>query len=54
LYALEKTAPFGQDTNSAQHKAFAVERLSAGIELLRSLWWTAWLRSGDPVNPRQE
>jgi hypothetical protein len=48
LYDLEKQEPFGASTASAAHKAFAVERLSAGVEMLRALWWTAWVRSGDP------
>jgi hypothetical protein len=47
LYDLEKREPFGASTMSAEHKAFAVERLSAGVEMLRSLWWTAWIRSGE-------
>jgi hypothetical protein len=45
LYDLEKQEAFGASTLSAAHKAFAVDRLSVGVELLRSLWWTAWVRS---------
>jgi hypothetical protein len=45
LYDLEKQQAFGPETSSPEHKTFAVERLSAGVELLRSLWWTAWVRS---------
>lgn len=47
LYDLDKREPFGANTMSAEHKAFAVARLSAGVEMLRSLWWTAWMRSGE-------
>jgi hypothetical protein len=48
LYDLEKREPFGPNTMSPEHKAFALERLNAGVEMLRSLWWTAWVRSGEP------
>ena len=43
LYDLEKLEAFGANTTSAAHKAFAVERLSVGVDMLRSLWWTAWV-----------
>ena len=45
LYQLEKIEPFGENTQSPQHKTFVVERLAAGVNLLRSLWYTAWLNS---------
>lgn len=45
LYELDKQAPYNQGTTSAAHKQFAVERLVAGAEMLRDLWWTAWRRS---------
>jgi hypothetical protein len=48
LYDLEKVEPFGANTTSPAHKAFAIERLSAGVEVLRALWWTAWVRSAEP------
>lgn len=48
LYRLDKQLPFGEQTRSAAHKAFAVERLVAGAEMLRDLWWTAWLDSAKP------
>jgi hypothetical protein len=48
LYDLEKEQPYGADNNSRAHKAFAVERLSIGVEMLRALWWTAWVQSGQP------
>ena len=47
LYELDKQEPFGQNTASAAHKAFAVQRLNTGVEMLRALWWTAWLKSGE-------
>jgi hypothetical protein len=48
LYELEKERPFGAENGLPAHKEFAVERLSVGIDLLRSLWWTAWVQSEQP------
>ena len=45
LYQLEKQAKFDAQTASPEHKRFAVERLVAGAEMLRALWWTAWATS---------
>ena len=49
LYHLDQQQRFGPENGSPSHKQFAVERLSAGVEMLRALWWTAWLESGTPV-----
>jgi hypothetical protein len=48
LYELDQQAAFNATTNSPAHKQFAVERLVAGAEMLRDLWWTAWRRSASP------
>jgi len=48
LYDLEKQEAFSATTRSTEHKAFAVERLAAGAEMLRSVWFTAWRRSATP------
>jgi hypothetical protein len=45
LYALDKQAEFNATNTSADHKKFAVDRLNAGINMLRDLWWTAWVKS---------
>jgi hypothetical protein len=45
LYQLEKQAKFDKENASPEHKRFAVERLVAGAEMLRALWWTAWATS---------
>jgi hypothetical protein len=42
---LEKKEAFGEPTKSAEHKKFAQERLAAGAQMLRDLWWTAWVTS---------
>ncbi|MFO0007395.1 MAG: hypothetical protein ACK559_40395, partial [bacterium] len=47
LYILDKQEPFAASTKSSAHKRFATERLAAGATMLRDLWWTAWVTSGD-------
>lgn len=46
LYELEQIRRFDSANNSAEHKAFAVQRLAAGAMTLRDIWWTAWVTSG--------
>jgi hypothetical protein len=45
LYQLDKQAKFDKLTTAPENKAFAVDRLVAGAEMLRALWWTAWVKS---------
>lgn len=45
LYQLDRLARFDANTTALANKMFAVERLVAGVEMLRSLWWTAWVKS---------
>lgn len=48
LYKLEKD--FGFDPDKAarpETRDFAAERLAAGAEMLRTLWWSAWLESAN-------
>lgn len=45
LYDLEKQEEFGHATSSAEHKTFTVERLAAGADMLRSVWYSAWRNS---------
>ncbi len=47
-YALDKIEAFGPETKSPGHKQFVVSRLVAGSDMLRDLWWTAWVKSGEP------
>ncbi|MGI8545757.1 MAG: nuclease [Gemmatimonadaceae bacterium] len=59
LYALDKQAPFDAQTTAPENKAFTAQRLADGAQMLRNLWWTAWVTSapsetnppGTPVNP---
>ncbi|WP_412061841.1 nuclease [Rubrivirga sp. IMCC45206] len=45
LYDLDEAESFGPETTGAAHRAFAVDRLTAGAAMLRDLWWTAWVSS---------
>lgn len=49
LYRLDRQERFGAETRSTAHKEFAVQRLVAGVDMLRDLWWTAWLDSAEPA-----
>jgi hypothetical protein len=52
LYELDQIRRFAQDNDSSEHKAFALERLTAGAVMLRDLWWTALMTSeGSPAIP---
>jgi hypothetical protein len=48
VYQLEKAGGF-TDAGSAEAKTFTEERLAAGVIELRDMIYTAWVRSGDPV-----
>jgi hypothetical protein len=53
LYRLERDAGFDPDEPAdPAAKAFVVDRLVAGVEMLRTLWWSAWLESGQPRQER--
>lgn len=45
LYELDKRARFDEQTTAPENKRFAVARLAAGAEMLRDMWWTAWVTS---------
>lgn len=45
LYELEKKESFNDVTKSEEHKQFVSKRLAAGAQMLRDLWWTAWVMS---------
>jgi hypothetical protein len=50
LYELDQIEAFGRTTQGTEHREFAIERLVAGANMLRDLWWSAWLESG-PQQP---
>jgi hypothetical protein len=45
LYELDLEERWGANTRGAAHREFAVERLAAGANMLRDLWWSAWVQS---------
>ncbi len=51
-YQLGKAGAFTGE-GSPEGKAFAKERLAAGATELRDIIYTAWIRSADPVPPRE-
>jgi hypothetical protein len=51
LYVLDKKVPFGKDNVSPEHKKFTAARLAAGAQMLRDLWWTAWVTSDPALSP---
>lgn len=53
LYILDQQEPFSATNTSATHKKFAATRLAAGATMLRDLWWTAWVTSGEKAEERR-
>lgn len=53
LYQLDQRTPFNLQTVAPENKAFAVERLAAGANMLRDLWWSAWLNSAPGGAPER-
>lgn len=47
LYRLDRDVGFDVARPTPETVAFTVERLTAGAAMLRDLWWTAWLDSGE-------
>lgn len=54
LYTLDKRFAFNELTTAPENKQFAVERLVFGAQMLRDLWWTAWMTSIDPSTAAPE
>lgn len=50
LYEIDKRAAFNETTTAPENKEFAAQRLAAGAEMLRDLWWTAWVTSASTAN----
>ncbi len=51
-YILDKQERFNAATASAEHKKFVAERLAFGAEMLRDLWWTAYVTSDPALSPK--
>lgn len=54
LYRLDRDVGFDPDRPRIETRAFAVDRLVAGAEALRDLWWSAWIESARPVEGEEE
>ena len=52
LYDLDKIERFDSGTVATTHQQFVARRLAAGAVMLRDLWWTAWVTSGQPTPQR--
>lgn len=52
LYRMDRRVPFGEENASEEHRRFAARRLAVGAEMLRDLWWTAWVTS-EGADPRE-
>jgi hypothetical protein len=55
LYQIDKATPFGANTTAPEARKFTAARLAAGAQMLRNLWWTAWITSAPAprAGPRQ-
>lgn len=49
VYIWDKQAPWGSGKEPAEAKPFTAARLADGARMLRDVWYTAWIRSGQPV-----
>lgn len=49
LFIFEKQAPFGGGKEPEAAASFASARLAAGAGMLRDVWYTAWIRSREPL-----
>jgi hypothetical protein len=52
LYELDLVERWSAETRSAAHRDFAIERLVAGANMLRDVWWSAWIDSAQPEPER--
>ena len=50
LYELDNKAPFNAATTAPENKAFVVQLLVSGVNMLRDIWWSAWVTSA-PSTP---
>jgi hypothetical protein len=47
LYTLDAAGAFDSPIGAVGGVEFAAARLAAGASMVRDLWWTAWLKSGE-------
>ena len=53
LYELDQAERWSAETTSPAHREFAIERLVAGANMLRDVWWSAWVESSTPEPERR-
>lgn len=53
LYELDQVEAWGEETRGAAHREFAIERLVAGANMLRDVWWSAWVESAEAEPERR-
>lgn len=53
LYELDQQERWSAETRSTAHRDFAIERLVAGANMLRDVWWSAWIESARPEPQRR-
>lgn len=53
VFIWDKQAAWGSGKEPAEAKPFTAARLADGARMLRDVWYTAWIRSGQPV-PKYE
>ena len=53
LYELDQQERWSAETRGAAHRQFAIERLTAGANMLRDVWWSAWIESARPEPQRR-
>jgi hypothetical protein len=54
IFAWDKQARFGEGHEPAEAKPFTAARLADGARELRDYWYTAWVRSGQPLPKKQK
>jgi hypothetical protein len=47
LYEHDLRSPFDEHNTDPANRRFAAQRLAFGAEMLRDLWWSAWVTSGE-------
>jgi hypothetical protein len=53
IYIWEKEAPFGSGKEPSAAAPFTAARLAEGARMLRDVWYTAWMRSKEPLPGKQ-
>lgn len=53
LYELDQQERWSAETRGTAHREFAIERLVAAANMLRDVWWSAWIESARPEPQRR-